>query len=115
MKIGIAILAIAMFTACATIDISKPLFATGPHEPFSGMSDEGPPSSINPTCVRLRFWADDTIEGFNLRVKLAKKRLEKLGYTIIEVRPIYRAYNGIWWKQGDVHEVIIYYQERKAE
>ena len=115
MKIGIAILALAMFTACTTIDLSKPLFAESPKAPFSGVVIQEPPASINPTCVRLRFWADDTIEGFNLRVKLAKKRLEKLGYTITEVRPIYRAYDGIWWKQGDVHEVIIYYQERKTE
>jgi len=113
MKIGIAMLAIAMFTACTTIDISKPLFAIGPHEPFSGMSNEGPPSSINPTSVRLRFYADDTIGGFNLRVESAKVRLEKLGYTITRTRPVYHAHDGIWWKRGDIHEVIIYYREKE--
>jgi len=92
--------------ACTTIrfDDDKGMVVHKDPNPFYGVSvDEYPPSSINPPTVRIRFYADDTVHGFNLRVESAKKRLDRLGYTITRVRPIYRTNDGVFGGSVEIY------------
>jgi len=96
----------AFLCGCATINLDEKQFYGRPL-PFSGMSDEEPPASLNPPVVVIPRDYHKTNYEFYQQVM---KFVEKSKREIIKVHFDKHSYGGIRWKQGDYREAWVYYR-----
>jgi len=112
---ALLMLYISICTGCTTIRFADEQGVKVYHPPteYTGMTDEGPPASLNPPhrIVKRKDYFDN--KGFWDAVRIACSRLEVQGYLIRKVLISTHDKDGLNWKAGDFDIAVIYYLEKE--
>lgn len=115
MKLRIALLpAIVLFIGICAVGTMIEKKANPTTEKWQAeIINQGPPSSINPPHDIIIKNHKQSSFGFGMKLARAIKWHQKQGHIIMEVRIIFYAHDGLNWRQGDISEAWIYYEEGK--